>query len=320
MLVKDYKKDAYMAKLAYRVKNWSQYNAALKKRGSLTVWLDEEALAAWYAEGKSPKPGRPLTYSDLAIVCALSIRAVFHLPLRQTEGFLSSLMALSGLDLQVPNYTTLCRRANKLAHFLSVSGDAKHILLDSTGLKVFGEGEWKVRQHGCGKRRTWRKLHLAVNPDGHQIIASCLTTNSVHDSEVVSDLLAGQKNVDAVYADGAYDNRKNHFAIKAIGAKGIIPPRRGAKIQKHGNCSGPRNQRDENIRGVRKLGRKGWKEASGYHVRSLVETAISRLKTAFGDRLRARKISSQASEAFIWTRALNIMTKNGMPKSELVMI
>lgn len=308
-----------MAKVAYRVKNWSQYNQDLKRRGDVTVWIDDAVANSWYCQGPKAKIGAPFVYSDAAITCGLTIGAVFGLPLRQTEGFLTSILQLMRISLKAPCYSTFSRRAAKLEVVLPRTGTSTHIVLDSTGLKVYGEGEWKVRQYGYDKRRTWRKLHLAMDADTHQIISCCLTTNDFHDSQILPELLAGEENVDAVSGDGSYDTKSCYEAIEALGAKAIIPPRRGAKIEKHGNVNAPPKPRDENIRGIRKLGRSGWKKMSGYHTRSLIETAMGRVKTIFGGHLSARNFDQQATESFIKVRALNIMTMIGMPISAPIM-
>lgn len=308
-----------MAKVKYRVKNWKQYNQALCRRGDVTLWIDEETIEAWYASpAELRRHGAQFIYSNAAILCALTLRAIYHLPLRQTRGFLQSLLALMTLDLEVPCYSTLSRRAKGLEIELPSSGEATHIVIDSTGLKIYGEGEWKVRTHGVSKRRTWRKLHLAVNPKNHEIISATLTTNDIHDSQVFPELLKTNDPVEVVYADGAYDASSCYDQLAEFGAQGIIPPRRGAKIQQHGNSSNPPLPRDENIRGVRKLGRKGWKIESSYHTRSLAETAMYRIKQIFGGNLRSRSFDQQATEAFVRSRAMNLMSMLGMPASEAI--
>ena len=153
------------SKPIYRIRNWKQYNDALVRRGSLTLWVDRATLQAWRYQGP-PQRGAQFRYSDTAIQCVLTLRSVYHLPLRATEGFARSIFGLMGLDLAVPDYSTLCRRAKTLQITLPKKADGPlHLVIDSTGLKVYGEGEWKVRQHGYSKRRTWIKLHLAIDPE-----------------------------------------------------------------------------------------------------------------------------------------------------------
>ena len=174
----------------YRVRNWAAYEAGLKQRGSLTFWITPQALRGWYHQGPTQR-GRQNTFSDLAIQTALLLHLVYALPLRQTEGFLKSILALMGVDLRVPDHTTLCRRQGDLNMDLPVqSHHARiHLVVDSTGLKGYGEGEWKVRQHGFCKRRTWRKLHIGVNDASGEIVAQTLTSASVDDASQVNPLL-----------------------------------------------------------------------------------------------------------------------------------
>jgi hypothetical protein len=151
-------------KTPYRIRNWQEYDTALRQRGSLTIWLSDEALQNWVTEEKSGQPGASPIYSDLAIETMAMLKALFHQGGRQTEGFLASVFELMGVDLPVPDHSTLSRRLGQLDVKLPVRDlqKARHVVVDSTGVKVYGEGEWKVRQHGKAKRRTWRKLHVCV--------------------------------------------------------------------------------------------------------------------------------------------------------------
>jgi IS5 family transposase len=303
----------------YRIRNWKQYNDALVRRGSITLWVDPATLEAWHHQGPARR-GAQFRYSDTAIECVLTLRSVYHLPLRATEGFARSIFGLMGLDLDVPDYTTLCRRAKTLQITLPKKADGPlHLVIDSTGLKVYGEGEWKVRQHGYSRRRTWIKLHLAIDPGSHEIRAAMVSEPGVTDAEAVPDLLGQEQGpVEAVEADGAYDRQEVYDELQRRGARAVIPPRRDAKIRRHGNRAGPRLARDENLRRIRKIGRAAWKEESGYHRRSLGETAMFRMKTIFGSGVASRKPEQQAKEVGIRCRALNIMTHQGMPVSERV--
>ena len=240
---------------------------------------------------------------------------MYHLPLRATEGFAGSLFELMGVDLPVPDYSTLCRRAGTVRITLPKKATGPlHLILDSTGLKVYGEGEWKVRQHGYAKRRTWLKLHLAVDPETHEIQAAVVSEPGVTDEEAVPALLDQVEGpVSGAGADGAYDRRTVYDELARRGARAVIPPRRDAKIQRHGNTAGPRLARDENLRRIRRIGRKAWKRESGYHRRSLGETAMFRLKTMFGPGVSSRKDGQRATEVGIRCRAMNIMTHQGMP-------
>jgi IS5 family transposase len=302
------------AKPVYRIRNWKDYNAALVRRGSLTLWVDQAALGAWHYRGPAQR-GAQFLFSDPAIECLLTLRAVYRLTLRATEGFARSLFEVMGLDLPIPDYSTLCRRAATVRIRLPRRATGPiHLILDSTGLKVYGEGEWKVRRHGYSRRRTWLKLHLAVDAGTHEIQAAVVSEPGVTDEEAAPDLL-GQvgEPVSGVGADGSYDRRSVYEELDRRGARAVIPPRRDAKIRRHGNRSGPRLARDENLRRIRQVGRRRWKEESGYHRRSLGETAMSRMKTLFGAGVSCRADGQRATEVGVRCRPMNIMTHRGMP-------
>ena len=308
-------------KQRYRVKNWAQYNKSLVRRGSLTVWFDEKSITSWHEVLATGKRGRPAEYADIAIQCVLLLKGVFGLPLRALQGFVESLVELLKLTIRTPNYTTICRRQKTLSIMLErhTRGKSLHVVIDSTGLKVFGEGEWKVRQHSYSKRRTWRKLHLGIDENTGEIVAVTLSTNDVADSEVLPDLLAHiDETIEQVSADGAYDSFEGHAAIAKREARAAIPPRENARIRQHGNSQAPPLPRDEILRSIRQLGRRGWKKASGYHRRSLAETAMYRFKQLLGDDLSARLFDNQCTEAFIKCNAMNRMTSLGMPRSYAV--
>ena len=304
-------------KTQYRVRNWAKYNAAWIARGSLTLWVDEEALTAWQYTGPRQR-GAQYLYAEAAIQCVLTLRAVYHLALRAAQGLAESVFGLLQVSFPVPTYSTLSRRGAQsevdLVRFSSST--PVHLVLDSSGFKVYGEGEWKVRQHGWSKRRTWRKLHLGVDEATGEIVAAVASEAGVSDDDVVPDLVEQvARPIRHVSADGAYDKRKCYEALEVTGATVAIPPRRDAKIWQHGNREGERWQRDENLRTIRRLGRTRWKRESGYHRRSLAETAIFRLKTIFGATLRSRNFAQQATELFLRASALNRMTQLGMPES-----
>ena len=304
-------------KKKYKIKNWPAYNQALVQRGSLTIWFDESQIDAWYAERDIRKQGVPFTYSDISIQCGLVIREVFSLSLRATEGFVRSITQLMGLSLDVPNYTTLSRRQSSLDVEIPrrQSQQSIHIAIDSTGLKVYGDGEWKVRQHGISKRRIGRKLHLGVDIKTQDIIAAELTTNEVGDSEVLPDLLnqlSNDMDIGIVSADGAYDTAECHEAIMEKGALALIPPREGAV---EWDDDHPRTQL---VRLCYELGKREWKKSSGYHRRSLSETTMFRLKYIFGSGLKNRLFRHQMTESYCRIAALNKMTFLGLPDSILV--
>lgn len=304
-------------KTQYRIRNWHEYNTALINRGSLTLWVEEAALKAWCYSGP-PQRGAQYVYAEAAISCVLTLRAVYHLALRATEGLARSVFVLLEVALPVPSYSTLSRRAAELSIALGARPRSTplHLVIDASGFKVYGEGEWKVRQHGWSKRRTWRKLHLAVDEATGEIVAAVASAAGVADDAALPDLL-GQVpgEIRQVSTEGAYDKRHCYDALAERGAKAVIPPRRDAKIWQHGNCAGAPWPRDENLRAIRHKGRRRWKQDSGYHRRSLAETAFFRCKTIFGPTLHARAFPQQATELFIKVAALNRMTQLGMPES-----
>lgn len=290
--------------------NWSQYNKSLVNRGKITFWFSEDVAESWYAKN-SGKPGAQPVYSDTAIEALSILRFRFGLKLRCAQGFAESLIELMKLDLEVPDYSTVCRRLKRISPKVERAIKSKkniHLVIDSTGLKVYGEGEWKVRQHGSSKRRTWRKLHLAVDEANSQIMAVVLTDNSFKDNQVFEDLIDGvDGEIEQASADGAYDSKNCYGKSMEEGINLVTPPRKGAVIKKHGNCSGPPNPRDLHLREIRKIGRKAWKEKNNYHRRSISETAMYRFKSVLGDKLFSREFERQANEAFIKCQILNRM-------------
>lgn len=304
---------------SYKVTNWREYNESLVRRGDITFWFDEDVIDAWEHANDEPKVGRPFTYSDTAVECLLVLRELFQLAYRQTEGLGRALVKLMQVELAIPDFTSLAKRAAKMEISLDVADRRGPIdvVVDSTGLKVFGEGEWKMRKHGKSKRRTWRKLHLSVNPATQEIEAEVLTENSDHDADQVEGLLDQVDGpVNALYGDGAYDQWKVYGELAEREIQPIIPPRRNAKIKQHGNSSQTPLPRDEAIRAIRRSGRKSWKESIGYHRRSLAETAMYRMKCCFGDRLKNRAFPNQQTESRIRSKILNRFTHLGLPKFE----
>lgn len=302
-----------MAKIQYRVKNWKEYNEALKDRFRLTLWLSPDVLQGWEGE-KTGARGAPPTYSAAAILCCLTIRALLHLPLRGCQGFMESLLSEW---LPIPDYTTLSRRAKSLPVSLPTTakcGAEVHLVVDASGLKIYGEGEWKVRTHGKDKRRTWRKIHLGVDADSQEVLTACVTGAECGDGTALPIMW---KELSAppgkLGGDGAYDTQKIWALLEEAGTEGLIPPRHGARVWRSGKAGAA--ARNRQLRGIRRAGRKQWKKESGYHRRSLAETAFSRLKRIFGERLRSRVLENQGTEGLLWARALNIMTMLGLPQS-----
>jgi hypothetical protein len=310
----------------HRIRNWRQYNQSLVNRGSITFWFDENSIEKWYSVQYSNKPGRPDTYSDDAIRCGLIIKAVFRIPLRALQGFLTSIIKILKLNLRCPHYSVFSRRAKALEiplrRFLK-PGEKLNVIFDSTGIKVFGEGEWKVRKHGYSKRRTWRKVHVGMCADSGQVVVSAMTSNSVSDDEAMMHMmeaLAGTPLGD-VLGDGAYDTIDCREIVHELKGRGIFPPDKNAKEQKR-TCIPALEERDKAIRRIQELGDEGrrlWKEEVGYHRRSRVETLMFRYKTILGERLSSRRERTQATEVSIKLDVLNRMTELGMPKSYKVM-
>ncbi len=299
-------------KQQYRIRNWKEYNKALVQRGSLTLWIDTRCLNAWLDRSCPARRGRRRTYTDATILSALLLREVYHLPLRSTQGLVSSVLRLMQIRLPAPHYSTLSRRARHLRLSLAAPRKVSHLVIDSSGLKLYGEGEWKVRLHGVDKRRTWRKLHLAMDAESHQLTAALITEKEVLDRTVLPLLLdETEAEIEAVCADGAYDFAVCYQSIKERAARPLIPSRSDAVVRR----KSPFEQRDENVRKIKKLGRRRWKKESGYHKRSLVETAFFRLKTIFTEKLKSRTMQRQQVEAKVRCLALNRMTGLGMPES-----
>jgi hypothetical protein len=307
-------------KSSYRIRNWSEYNRALVQRGNISVWFSEDAVQKWLAP-KDKKQGHPKLYSNDAILCALILRSVYHLPLRSLQGFLCALVATLGLLLPVPCYTQICRRAKNLGKKIQRLNHTKNItdiVVDSSGLKVFGEGEWKVRTHGKSKRRVWRKIHLAVCPDTHEIVLSCLTESNEADCKAFGKMAAHlPPTIERAYLDGAYDKEECYQRLHEQNIDPRIVPQKGAVLREQPWM----RHRNNAIYEIRGLGgddeaRKIWKKLKGYHRRSLVETGMYRFKTLFGGGLRARKMAYQQGEVFAKAIAMNKMTRLGMPKGE----
>ena len=312
-------------KKKYKVRNWAEYNEALVARGNIDFWISKETLEGWQISVKTGKPGRPKNFSDTSIMAALTIREVFHLTLRQTEGFMRSMLLKLSDKAKSPDFSTLSLRAAALEvpiRVRSLGKEPLHIVADSSGVKVFGEGEWKVRQHGWSKRRTWKKIHLGIDEATGDIMIGEVTGNNIADCEafpslleqIPKDVILGQCS-----ADGGYDRRVCYEALRKRGVKRVaIPPQRNARIWRHGNSSLERLARDENLRAIRRVGRRQWKKDADYHRRSLAETTMFRFKAIFGDDISNRTEQNQRIQLFIRMRALNFMTSLGMPRSEVV--
>jgi hypothetical protein len=307
-------------KARYRVQNWRDYDAALRRRGDLTVWVTAAAMAAW-APPRSGRRGRPQQYSAIAIETGLMLRLAFGQPWRQTEGMLASILRLLGLDLPVPDHTTFSRRSADLtvAKTVRTATGPVNVVIDSTGLKVFGAGEWQREKHGGQGHRTWRKLHLAVDPDTGEIVASELTTTEDGDASQVGPLLDQISGpIASVTADGAYDGEPVYRTIaeRDPAAAVIIPPRSTA-VPSNTAVTAP-TQRDRHLQMIQARGRLGWQKAVNYGRRSLGELAMMRYKALIGRRLHARTLPTQKAEAAAGCKVINVMTRLGMPVSQRI--
>lgn len=302
---------------SYRTTNWRAYNAALKERGSLLIWFDRET--EWLAAPKGRR-GRPARFSDAAIQTCLTLKALFGLALRQTTGLVASLLKLAGLDLPVPDFSTLCRRQKGLTVTIPYrpSSGALHLLIDSTGLKAAGEGEWSTRKHGTSRPRQWCKLHLGIDADTLEVRAIEVTGSRVGDGPMLPKLLdqiPPEEPIGKVTADGAYDTRACHAAIAAREASAVIPTRRNGRPWK--DTTPGAHARNEILRASRRFGRAIWRNWSGYHRRSLVEAKMRCLKL-LGERLMARTSERQTAELQIRAAILNRFTRLGTPETARV--
>lgn len=304
-----------MGRAKNKVSNWSSYNQALVKRGSITFWVDDKAIESWYCTELHGGKGRSNTFSDLAIETALVLKGVFSLPLRATEGFLNSIFHLMDVDCRSPGYSCLSKRARSVQiHYKNPSrGDIAHVVIDSTGVKTFGEGEWHVKKHGKEKRRRWRKMHLAVDSQTHEVIAAQVSLDSVGDNEVLPSLLNSLcRKVKQVSADGAYDTKACYEVIDGKGAKATIPPRKNAGYWEDGH---PRN---EAVDALKADELDDWKKRENYHQRSLSETAMYRYKQLINPKLSFKHYNAQVAEILAGVKAMNKVIELGMPVRQVI--
>jgi transposase len=299
--------------MSFKVQNWPEYEAGLRRRGSLTLWIEEDVLKQWQSNG----PTGQARYRAVAIETCLMLRAAFKMALRQTEGLMDSVLTLMNLPISAPDHTTVSRRAVGLTITKSTSAPKGplHVLIDSTGLEVFGAGQWLEAKHGAKSRRTWRKLHLAVDADSGMIVAQVLTDQHTDDPSQVAPLLVQiDEKICKVMADGAYDGAPTYQTIAQFcdAIQVVIPPRKTAVP---GTEPNPLNQRDRHLDMINTQGRLAWQTATGYGQRSLVETTMGRYKSLIGPRLRARGFEAQQTEAAIGVAVLNRMLAAGRPNS-----
>ena len=301
----------------YKVSNWKEYNRNLCKRGSLTLFLDAEILEKWKKINPKKKIVGQKMYPDSIIECCQLIKSQFNLRLRQAQGFIESIFSLMPKlgEISVPDFSTLCRRQGGLPAEVSkrlAKGENLHIGIDSTGLKVYGEGEWKVRKHGWSKHRTWMKMSICMDLDTQEILAVELTGNDEADAPVAKKILEGKtNNIESFSGDGAYDD----FCFRKFlgdGVNQIIPPPKNAVAHPE---MAYLQQRNDAVRSIQETSRDEWKEASGYHQRSLNEVVMYRYKTIFGGQMSARKPLNQATEVQLNCKLLNVYCDLGMPVS-----
>ena len=315
-----------MTKKAYRVRNWKQYNKALVHRGSLTFWFSQDVINQWKSQKAERSHGNQ-KYSDMVIHCALTLRQLFRLTLRATEGMMKSLIALVKLAVTVPDYSTLSRRGKTLKVNLRLKDNSKsrHVLVDSTGIQIIGEGEWKKLHHGESRHQVWRKLHLAIDADDQTILAATMT-ESVHlDGNYLPGLIDQIEGpIDQITGDGAYDKKNCYEKAYERNAKPVFPPQHDACVQRNKIKKNPALEaRDKTITQIgrgkeREEKLKNWKQANNYHRRSLVETMMSRMKTIFGDQMRSRSFENQRTDLLIRCYAMNKINSLGLPISEAV--
>jgi len=296
----------------YKKRSWPKYNKNLVNRGSISFWMSKDSIKKWKAKKDRKHFGRPFLYSSEAILLAHTIRFVYNLPLRALEGFLSSLFSLLRLSISSPCYTQICRRAKSLSLPSKLNSKKKitDIVFDASGLKVYGEGEWKVRIHGTSKRRNWKKIHIGIDPNTQEILLSELTENKGSDIDVMIDLLKQLPSIDNVYGDGLYDAERIYKIIWELGGTPKIPIKKNVRYK----CPSkpwlkPRDDQLDIIKGFGgdEIARALWKKLSGYHRRSLVETAFSRWKKLLGASLRSKKMENQVIESKIKCQILNKM-------------
>ena len=300
-------------KVQYRVINWAEYNESLRQRGDLTIWVSEEAQSVWSAPRRTSRGGQR-RYSDLAIETCLTLRTTYRLALRQTQGLMGSIGTLMGLDIRVPDYSTLSRRANgvSIAQVMRQAGSVPiHLVVDSTGLKIFGEGEWLAQKHKIKViRRRWRKLHLGLDLASGAIVCADLTDDDAGDSTALPGLLDQlDAPVTGFLADGAYDGASTRDLLRERYGETldvVIPPPKNAVIRPQ-SARGP-TVRDRHIAQIRSNGRMAWQAATGYNQRSRIETQIGRWKSVIGPKLKSRSFSRQITEITVGQKVLNTRT------------
>jgi IS5 family transposase len=302
-------------KTKYRVTNWASYNKTLVDRGNLRLWISPDAIANWNAKPKQRRRGGQPKYSNLAIETALTLRLIYHLPLRQTEGFVASIFDLMGLHLDVPDHSTLSRRSRTLKLKLkeTIPSGSIDLIIDSSGLAIVGEGQWAAAKHGKRGLQGWKKLHLGVDDNGI-IVAETLTGPNVDDAKTGVKMINNARHrVKVVIGDAAYDSREIYEAAENRGARVVVPPVRNARVDKHSPQA-----RNRSVKRIAKVGRQRWKTETRYHRQGKVENTFFRYKTMIGDRFRSRDPDSQKTEVILGCNILNRMFERGRPRSAAI--
>lgn len=314
------KKGWKVPKQKYKVTNWSDYNNALRNRGDIEIWLSDEAIEKWHEpERVYDGTGTPKKFTDFAVMVCHEIRQVYRLPLRQCEGFINSILALKQLPIRCPDFSTLSKRlavleikSPRYSHTDQPETNIVAIAIDSTGLKRFGRDEWHQEKHKVSAKRSWRKLHIAVD-DKHVIHGCELTDRFTSDDQTVEELVEQiDVNVEHVTADGAYDKNPVYQILTEQFSQAIIiiPPSSDAVYSQENH-----SQRNRNIQEVKTFGRMNWQRAREYGKRNISELSILRYKKILSNRLHAKELSRQKQEAMIGCGVLNKMTDLGMPVS-----
>jgi len=315
-----------------KIVNWSEYNASLLERGKPSLFMEfEELKAEWYSKEKRVGKGKSVKYADKAIETMHIVSEAYNLPYRQTEGFLIYMFKANNIELEVPDYTMMSKRGEDLNHRIKIGkekiralkerGEKICIAIDSTGVKIYGENEWKVRTHGKGTRRKWKKLHAIIDIHSRQIIAAELTGNDVHDSQVFDKLLKqamqSVEEVEAFYGDGAYHPHAIIERLEALDIEPMIPLPKNAVIggESKDECMRVTKARDKLLlRQYDAGGTESWKKATDYHLRSMVENLFSRMKRIFGERMRQKHDNIRILRADIRMSILNMFAAICLPK------
>lgn len=305
----------------YKPRSWSTYNKSLVERGNLTIWLTPEAVKGWLSKRRSGvQGGREEKFADVAILALMFLKSLYRMPYRMLEGFAKSLLQLMHVDLPIPHFTRICKRSKKLELPPTTSGKrVTDLVIDGSGIKVYGEGEWKVEQHGREKKKKWKKIHVAIDPETQELILTDVTDKDKHDSTMLPPFLSRLRGrLGRVFGDGAYDTRACYKAIMERGGQPLIPPRKTARLWQG---TDPwvlwRNRAVLERRGLG-LDAEGlslWKKLRGYGMRSLVETFFSRFKRTFGDRAYSKSDQGISMEVSLKCEILNRLARLGLPES-----